>query len=160
MLREVVGGEDVESVTLRLANLEISISVRQIDGTPSLATDFELVSSPGEPGPSVDRVDSVVDRYGISLSLENQAIQAQLPSELAALPLAFLRHLVAKLRGQDSTWTPTARIGRAFRAGIIARRRLLLGVAWPWKQPRILDFILQHILRWGAWQWRSQGLPP
>ena len=124
MLREVVSGEDVESVTLRLANLEISISVRQVGGAPSLATDFELVSSAGEPSTSVDQVDSVVDRYGITFSLENQALRAQLPSELAALPLAFLQHLVAKLRGQDSTWTPTARIGRAFRAGIIARRRL------------------------------------
>ena len=116
--------DGVESVTFQLANLEISISVRQIDGAPSLTTDFEVVSAPGEPTSSIDLVDSVVDPYGISPTLERRALKAQLPSELAALPLSFLGHLTAKLRGQDSEWTPAARVGRAFRAGVIARKRL------------------------------------
>lgn len=120
---EIVGGDGVESVTLRLANLEISISVRQIEGTPSLSTDFEVVSTAAEAAPA-DLVDSVVDPYGITLDLEHRAIRAHSASELAGLRLTFLSHLAAKLRGQHRDWTPWARIGRAFRAGIIARRRL------------------------------------
>lgn len=120
---EIISGDGVESVTLRLANLEISISVRQIEGAPSVTTDFEVVSTAADPTP-VDLVDSVVDPYGITLDLEHRAIRAQTAGELAGLRLTFLSHLATKLRGQHSEWTPWARIGRAFRAGIIARRRL------------------------------------
>ncbi len=57
--------------------------------------------------------------------MEEQAILAVTPQQCAALELGFLAHLVARLRGQPSSgWTPQARIGRAFRAGVLAGRRL------------------------------------
>lgn len=42
----------------------------------------------------------------------------------AALPLPFVGFLVTRLRSNDPVWGPQARIGRAFRAGVAARRRL------------------------------------
>ena len=124
---------DLESVTLRIANLEIAVSVRVVEpgvysqqslglqispqrrATPSVAASVAASSPVGRP----------TGLFEFDEALEELAIQAETPQLCAALPLGFLAHLVGRLRGQPSSgWSPQARIGRAFRAGVIAARRL------------------------------------
>eukprot|EP00434_Breviolum_minutum_P011350 symbB.v1.2.010015.t1/scaffold645.1/size176818/14 len=124
---------DLESVTLRIANLEIAISVRVVEpgiysresvgvqispqrrATPSSAASAAAPSPVGRPTGAIE----------FDEALEELAIRAETPQLCAALPLGFLAHLANRLRGQPSSgWTPQARIGRAFRAGVIAARRL------------------------------------
>lgn len=119
--------DGVESITVVLAGLEITISARPVSGSAASVSDYELVSSVGgsQPAPA----ETVVGERGggphsFPLSLEEAAIAAATPTALSALPLDFLGHLVGQLRGADRTWTPRARIARAFRAGVLGRRRL------------------------------------
>ena len=124
---------DLESVTLRIANLEIAISVRVVEpgiysreslglhispsrrAAPSTAASAAASSPVGRP----------TGAFEIDEALEELAIRAETPQLCAALPLGFVAHLVSRLRGQPSSgWAPQARIGRAFRAGVIAARRL------------------------------------
>ena len=116
--------DGVESITVILAGLEITISARPIPGSGVSTGDYELVSSVGGYQPTL--VESVAaDRQReFPLSLEDSSIAASTPESLAALPLDFLGHLVGQLRGADRVWTPRARIARAFRAGVLGRRRL------------------------------------
>ena len=124
---------DLESVTLRIANLEIAISVRVVEPGIYSRESLGLHISPSRrvaPSTAASAAaSSPVGRptgaFEIDEALEELAIQAETPQLCAALPLGFLAHLVSRLRGQPSSgWTPQARIGRAFRAGVIAARRL------------------------------------
>ncbi len=125
MLRSEAGEDSVESITVRLAQLEITISVRPLEPSRSVG-DFEVVTTASEVGsllataelPGSPRVGAQ-----FSVALEEQAIRACSPAALAALPLGFLQHLRNQLRGTHQEWDSLARVGRAFRAGIIARRR-------------------------------------
>ena len=67
----------------------------------------------------------VADSTVVTSELEQAAIAAVTPAALAGLNLGFLDQYRHRLRGSDSTWTGAARIGRAFRAGVVARLRLL-----------------------------------
>ena len=51
-------------------------------------------------------------------------LAASTPRSLGSLGLGPAQTLVGQLRGADSAWTPAARIARALRAGIGARRKL------------------------------------
>ena len=71
---------------------------------------FELVSSPA---PSVPL-----------RSPDRAFFAATTAAELGALDLGRVQSLVGQLRGGDPTWTPQARIARAFCAGLVARCKL------------------------------------
>lgn len=108
---------DLETVIVRLAGLELTISARRLPSTAG--TSIGVSSSPLQEGAAV-----FFDPHSISQELENRAIQASTAGALAELPLPFLSGYISRLRGADPNWTPQARIGRAFRAGVVARRQL------------------------------------
>jgi len=117
----------VESLTVRIANLELTISVRQLSPRASSSAGFELVTDLPTV-PSVQSTEAAPEEplviFDFSPALERQAIIAVGPRALEALPLNFLQYLVVKLRSGAQGWTPKARIARAFRAGVLAGKRL------------------------------------
>lgn len=127
------GAEDiVDSLVLQIGSLQIGITVRNTDSEGSdnhriqvltgAASDFSLVSGEATLASSLPVADSTV----VTSELEVAAIAADTPAALAALELGFLDQYRNRLRGcTDPTWTSAARIGRAFRAGVVARLRLL-----------------------------------
>lgn len=119
------GHTEIQEVTLAFENLSINLRVTVRHRTPpagsgALAPEvgFEVVSEAGGPEPV-----PFEDPHHISFDLEEQVLAAETAAQLSALPLGFLQHLTARLRGSDRIWTPRARIGRAFRAGVAAYRR-------------------------------------
>ena len=121
MLPRSLPAGSVEELTFRLGNLEIGISVRR---APSpTRSDVETASSTG--WEFVDQQEPVaVPLYEFPRSLEAAALRASTASELSGLPLDFLSPLARQLRGSDLTWTPRARIARAFKAGVLGALRL------------------------------------
>lgn len=119
------GGEesDIESVTVQLANLDITITARPRQaarGVSGSSTSSPVVSVPAVTGTS----QVPIDPGNFSRALEEQALAATGPAQCAALPLPFLEVYRNQLRAQHPIWTSAARVGRAFRAGVIANRRL------------------------------------
>eukprot|EP00438_Fugacium_kawagutii_P032233 Skav231693 [mRNA] locus=scaffold597:1127874:1128491:+ [translate_table: standard] len=115
-------GEQIESVTFRLANLEISIAARVVEEeVSSTASGFELVTDTPTPGVAFS---SGTPSYPQDRGLENRVLAASTPRELEELSLLFLGFLTGRLRATGSEWTPRARIARAFQCGIAAGRRL------------------------------------
>lgn len=108
-------GDLVEEVTVRLAGLELTISARRLPGGAP-----EIRAEPS----SVTHLEEFEDPYHISAELENQIIRATTAEQLSRASLPFLTYLIGRLRARDPVWTPTARVHRAFRAGVLARRRL------------------------------------
>lgn len=116
----------VETLTVQLAGLELTITARRLPGGDSgsaSSTSFELVSSGAAQAET-----SVIDPAdGFSLEwIERQALAATTAQQCAdfARLLPFLDPLVAKLSASAGEWTPAARIGRAYRAGVLAGLRL------------------------------------
>ncbi len=109
-------GSDIESVTVQLAGLEITVSARRLE---PVDTSQPTADTSVGPTPEVTS-----DPYNISTQLEEEIIAAREPAALAAIPLPFLTYLEPRLTGRDSNWTARARLARAFRAGVIARRHL------------------------------------
>ena len=110
---------ELESVTFRIANLELTVTARVLPN-PTASDRRVTVSASSTPEGGV----VFSDPYCISERLENQAIAASNAAACANLSLRSLSHLTSRLRGSDSEWSPAARTGRAFRAGVIARRQL------------------------------------
>ena len=108
-------GDLVEEVTVRLAGLELTISARRLSGT---ATEIRAETSLDT------HLEEFVDPYNISVDLENQIIRATTAEQLSRVSLPFLTHLIGRLRARDPVWTPLVRVHQAFRAGVLARRRL------------------------------------
>lgn len=108
---------EVETVTVLIAGLELTISARRL--TASGPTSVEVTSVPSAEGAAAS-----ANPHSISENLEDQSIRARTAGALANLPLSFLSGYRTRLRGTDPVWTAQARIGRAFRAGVIARRQL------------------------------------
>lgn len=123
------GPSEIEQVTVLLAGLEITLTARRVGASGAGAV--QLTSSSTSSGYSVapgaslrPSTEDYFDPHNISQALEERALQASEPSALSNLDLPFLDSLVRNLRGTDNAWTARARLGRAFRAGIAARRRL------------------------------------
>lgn len=108
----------VEEVTVQLAGLEITLTARRLPG--ARATISARASRVFESEAS----NFILGYDPVSQDLIRRSLAASGPTALANLPLRFLDHFRTKLRGADSTWTPAARIGRAFAAGVAARLRL------------------------------------
>eukprot|EP00438_Fugacium_kawagutii_P021738 Skav206695 [mRNA] locus=scaffold99:14926:17259:+ [translate_table: standard] len=121
--------ELVEEVTVHLAGLEITLTARRVpsaSGSESW-TPVEVTASSASHTADIathNTTEAYVDPYNISRALEDRALRATTARDCAALPLPFLSHLATKLRSSDPDWDPHARVGRAFRAGVAARRRL------------------------------------
>lgn len=124
-------GELVDSLVLQFGDLQIGITVRNTGSATSeshrlqvvsgAASDFSLVSGEATHASALPLADSTV----VTSELEQAAISATTSPELAALDLGFLSHYRTRLRGSNPEWSGAAHIGRAFRAGVVARLRLL-----------------------------------
>eukprot|EP00438_Fugacium_kawagutii_P018533 Skav213259 [mRNA] locus=scaffold1311:268059:271357:+ [translate_table: standard] len=114
------GESEVQELTFAFSRFEISVQIRVRDA--GAGPDFELVTG-AEPSTAGHR---------ISAELENQVLAANSPGEYAALNLDFLSHLERRLTGSDPIWTPKARIGRAFKAGLVAKHLLSGGRLRCW----------------------------
>ena len=122
--------DPVEEVTVQLGNLEITIKVRQLGGGSgaSSSASFELVNPEGSstavtlPIAEPEAATGVVSPA--PLSLDQQVLAATTAAALASLPLGFLNHFQKRLSAADPVWGPAARIGRAYRAGLVARKHL------------------------------------
>jgi len=69
---------------------------------------------------------------GLNLKLKDQTMQAATSPSLVALPLPFLVYLLFQLRSVNREWS---RLARAFRAGVIARKRIETSSDWyPWSK--------------------------
>lgn len=112
-------GSEIQSLTVQLANLDITITVR-----PSPPVGSASGSSSGYPSAIGATVTAPPDPADFSLALEEQALAAVTAADFAALDLPFLQVHQGQLRAQHPEWTVSARVGRAFRAGVIAARRL------------------------------------
>ena len=120
------GEHEVESVTLRLANLEITVTARVVNSPAATTPEVSVVGvvSPESDVQAARDPEGFVDPFNISVELEEQSLAATSARLLGELPVPFLAPSVARLRGTDTVWNPRCRIARAFRAGVIARRRL------------------------------------
>ena len=121
--------DPVEQVTVSLAGLDITISVRRAASPSSFSLVTSAAPSVTGPDPRVEEpewgpFDQPVVGYPVSLEVEEQAISAETAADLAALHLPFLASARSKLRAVDREWTAAARVSRAFRAGVLAARRL------------------------------------
>lgn len=103
--------EAIETVTIQIANLELTITARVL--SEGRASSVEASAVPAA-------------RVQVNAQLQDQALAATTPGLCSNLPIPFLDHLAPRLRGTgtSSEWGPQARIGRAFRAGVVARRQL------------------------------------
>lgn len=95
----------------------------------STSSGFEVVgqvSSFGSPssGYSGPASGPFQELYTFSSQSEEPVTEASSPRALDQLFLESLGHLLGRLRAPHSVWAPKARVARAFRAGILARRRL------------------------------------
>lgn len=123
---------EVESITVQLSGLEITVSARRLSTASQSEVEFELVPGSERPRPS-----SAPSPFPeVSENLQEQLLAARTARELAAIVLPSLGHLVGRLRGTQAEWTPTARIARAFAAGLAAKKRLL-GVVHSHSAPSI-----------------------
>lgn len=118
----------VETITIQLAGLELTITARRLgEGSPRSSTVQAAVAAEPhsrEDRTEVDHLELLEDPHHITVELEERALSARTASEFGALPLPFLDYLLPRLRGTDPRWLPPARIGRAFTAGVASRRRL------------------------------------
>lgn len=131
MHQTFVADPDVEAVTVQLSGLEITVSARRLSTASQSEVEFEVVPGSERPRPSSAPVFPEV-----SENLQVQLLAARTARDLAAIVLPFLGHLVSRLRGTQAEWSPTARIARAFAAGLAAKKRLE-GVVHSYSTPGI-----------------------
>lgn len=110
---------EIQSITVQLANLDITITVQ-----PSRRVGSAAGPSSAYPFATGAVALAPPDPADFPLVLEEQAIAAVTAADLGALSLPFLQVHQGHLRAQHPHWTARARVGRAFRAGVIAGRRL------------------------------------
>eukprot|EP00438_Fugacium_kawagutii_P013019 Skav214734 [mRNA] locus=scaffold3176:39423:40037:+ [translate_table: standard] len=113
--------DPVESITVHLAGLEVTVTARRVGAASSVGPGTESDAS----GPEVSRPvwTSQPGLRAFPQALESQALAAITPSAFAALDLRCLR-IEHRLHITSSEWTPAARLGRAFKAGLLARLHL------------------------------------
>ena len=115
-----LGASDIETVTVQLAGLLLTISVSPLpsgDSPPESQTWYStsrVARAVAGPAPTTD----------LTPELRALVLETTSPLALAALPVPLLDLKAPLLRSQHSVWTGRARLGRAFRAGIIAKIRL------------------------------------
>lgn len=141
---------DVDELAIEVANLRIRVTrtegYRTTSGlaprhTPSSSTPPDLPGQGSLAGPvgatEPLALDEARSASSWSVVCEEAAVAApwteawleQLfsagsPAEIEAVDLAPVAHLRQRIRTTSAGWSPLARLGRALRAGILARRRL------------------------------------
>lgn len=121
--------DPVESVTVQLAELEITVSVRRrASESPSAISALSGASESGHSGntgvhSTTAAWSSAALPRAYPIALEAEALACTTARAFADLRLD---HLPSdhRLRATGSEWTPAARLGRAFKAGVIARSHL------------------------------------
>lgn len=116
----------IETVTVQLAGLEITLRARRLSGAVA-STGGSSFSVVDLPEPSASGVGQVPPTSSAGPDPRiDQVLVATSASECARLIEIFpeLDSWVSKLSASDPDWTPAARIGRAYRAGVLARLRL------------------------------------
>lgn len=113
---------EVESVTLNLAGLQLTITARRLDQTTAVSAEASASAAAATTTPPVSEI--LADPYNISTALEEEIIPLREPEALRIVNLPFLTYLENRLRSTTGPWVPRARLARAFRAGVIARRQL------------------------------------
>ena len=118
--------DEIETITVRIANLELTITAREVgdEAAAGSGTRVVEVAAPATNVQAVRDPSEFLDPFGITVELEEQSLDATTSVLLSQLPLPFLATSVGRLRGTHPIWTPRCRVARAFRAGVIARRRL------------------------------------
>ena len=106
----------VEELTSRFSGLEITVRRTEVGSDYG----FELVNQEPSSSPSSLPSRPFVEQR----SSTAQVLGAATAVELAALELPEVEHLTRSLRDSGSSWTPRARIARAFRAGVSAWQKL------------------------------------
>eukprot|EP00438_Fugacium_kawagutii_P023417 Skav216600 [mRNA] locus=scaffold2855:201999:204292:+ [translate_table: standard] len=115
----------VEELTVSLAGLQITISVRPQPGSGGTTNGPTTSVSSAVVGPPESTTTGLVlSPDPVTLALVEQALATGGSRNLASLPLPFLDYLVPRLRSTNAEWPARARLGRAFRAGVEARIRL------------------------------------
>eukprot|EP00434_Breviolum_minutum_P017034 symbB.v1.2.015031.t1/scaffold1037.1/size142759/3 len=119
-------GNALETITVQLAGLEITLTARRVgSGTSSVSgSSFTFVGQTGSSASGASRVHSAtlveadprLDQVLVATSAQDCARLIEIFPELDSW--------VSKLSASDPDWTPAARIGRAYRAGVLARLRL------------------------------------
>ena len=119
---------DYESeITVRLGRL--SITVREPARRSSGSSAARASASPSAPEPVSSAEEGFILVPGSLPPASGRAsdeafLAANTPVSLGSLGLGPAQSLVGQLRGADNVWTPAARVARALRAGISARRKL------------------------------------
>ena len=119
--------EALESVTVQLAGLEITLQARRVTAAASstLGSSFSIV---GQSEPVASGASQVPSEFGVAGPDPriDQVLEATSASDCARVVGLFpeLDSWVSKLHASDPDWTPAARIGRAYRAGVLAKLRL------------------------------------
>ena len=119
--------DPVESLTVHLGQLEITISVRP-RANGSASESGEPIASPstgtsGNPAPNGASWERL-DRPSFSSDFVERILRAQTARDFIAFTVPQIDHLLPRLRASDRDWSPKARLVRAFRAGLLARFRL------------------------------------
>lgn len=119
--------EVLESVTVQLAGLEITLQARRltVGASSTVGSSFTIVGQTEPVVSSGNQVPSTAGAAGPDPRID-QVLAASSASDCALLVGLFpeLDSWVSKLSASDPDWTPAARIGRAYRAGVFARLRL------------------------------------
>ena len=138
-------GDPVHSLTVQLGQLELTISVRNIGGSAgSSVPPVTLLASTGTssslsaayPTRAPAGAAPVIIDFDLSPRVEDQIIAASAAGDLLRFSVPHIEVLIPLLRGSDRVWTPRARLLRAFRAGLLSRRRLE-GEFWAEDSPVI-----------------------
>ncbi len=113
--------DSVEEVTIRSGDLTIDIRVARAASTvgeasPPVQPQVEVIGS--------QAASSTGAFLEVPAGVIASALSAQTSEQFSELPLGDVWKLANKLRGTDPSWTPRARIGRAFKAGAVAALRL------------------------------------
>eukprot|EP00438_Fugacium_kawagutii_P034033 Skav222219 [mRNA] locus=scaffold552:275929:282761:+ [translate_table: standard] len=107
----------VESITVQLAGLELTITARPVASggySRGSGSEFELVG-PGSPSTFLEP---------LSPELQALVLETTSPLALAALPIDLDERLLRALRSSHPDWSARARLARAYRAGLAAAIRL------------------------------------
>lgn len=116
------GDSEVRELTLAFSEFSLHISVT-LTRTSATGSGVSLTASASEEvTPAATASES--GPGGLSLAEIEGVIGEAAPDQLAQIRSPRLTGLALRLRSSHPIWTPAARIGRAFRAGLIAARHL------------------------------------
>lgn len=118
---------EVEEITVLIAGLELTLTARPAGSSAGNRGSVISIASPATPASTTAAGSGtrfVLGYDPVNQVLIDRTVAAQGSIALAQLPIGFLDYLLPKFRSLHSEWTGQARVGRAFKAGVVARLRL------------------------------------